>query len=101
MTVEDDGNIADVIYGGPAYKAGIGPGMKITAVNGVQFSPDELKSAIDAAKSAANPIQLIVSNGADVQTYSVDYHGGLRYPHLERDNSHPDYLSEIMHPLAQ
>jgi hypothetical protein len=31
----------------------------------------------------------------------VDYHGGLRYPHLERDSSRPDYLSEILHSLAK
>jgi hypothetical protein len=74
--------------------------MKITAVNGVQFSLDELKSSIDAAKSTSKPVQLIVSNGSDVGTYSIDYHGGLRYPHLERDNAHPDYLGEIFHPLA-
>ena len=100
LTVDDDGNVEDVIYGGPAYNAGIGPGMKITAVNGVQFSPDELKSSINAAKSAANPIQLIVSNGSAIETYSIDYHGGARYPHLERDTGHPDYLSEILQPLA-
>ena len=100
MTVADDGAVLDVIYGGPSFNAGIGPGMKITAVNDVQFSPEELKGAIDAAKSSAKPIQMIVANGADVQTYSVDYHGGARYPHLERDTSSPDYLGEILHPLA-
>jgi predicted metalloprotease with PDZ domain len=101
MTVEDDGNVADIIYGGPAYNAGIGPGMKITAVNDMQYSSEEIKNAIGAAKSTTKPIQLIISNGSDVQTYSVDYHGGLRYPHLVRDSSRPDYLSEILHPLAQ
>jgi predicted metalloprotease with PDZ domain len=100
MTVADDGSVLDVIYGGPSFTAGIGPGMKITAVNDVQFSPEELKGAIDAAKSSTKPIQMIIANGADVQTYSVDYHGGARYPHLERDASHPDYLTEILHPLA-
>jgi predicted metalloprotease with PDZ domain len=101
LTLDSDGNVVDVIYDGPAYKAGIGPGMKITAVNGVQYSADELKSSIDAAKSGRDPIQLIVSNGADIETYPINYHGGLRYPHLERDASHPDYLSEILKPLAK
>ena len=101
MTVDSDGNVEDVIHDGPAYNAGIGPGMKITAVNGIQFSPDELKTAIDAAKSTTDPIQLIIANGGDVQTYPIAYHGGLRYPHLERDNSHPDYLSEILRSYAK
>jgi len=100
MTLFDEGTIVDVIYDGPAYQAGIGPGMKVTAVNGQQYSADVLKEAIESAKSSSAPIQLIVANGPQVQTYSVDYHGGLRYPHLVRDDSRPDFLSEIFHPLA-
>jgi predicted metalloprotease with PDZ domain len=96
-----NGLVLDVIHDGPSYNAGIGPGMKITAVNGKQFSPDVLKEAITAAKSSSQPIQLMVANGPQYQTHSVDYHGGLRYPHLERDKSRPDYLSEIFHPMAR
>ncbi len=101
LTLGEDGNIIDVIYGGPAYKAGIGPGMKISAVNGQQYSPDTLKDAITAAASSSAPIRLIVANGAEVEARQIDYHGGLRYPHLERDSSHPDYVGEIFHRLAQ
>src|SRR5208282_912549 len=101
MTVDDDGVVVDVMHGGPSYNAGIGPGMKIAAVAGQQYSPEALKEAIIVAQSATSPIQLLVANGAQFQTFSVDYHGGLRYPHLERDSSRTDYLSEILHPLAQ
>jgi predicted metalloprotease with PDZ domain len=100
MTVSDDGMVGDVIHGGPAYNAGIGPGMKIVAVAGKQYSPEEMKRAIEGSKSATTPIQLIVANGAQFQTRSVDYHGGLRSPHLERDKSKPDYLSEILKPMT-
>jgi predicted metalloprotease with PDZ domain len=101
MTVSDDGTVGDVIHDGPAYQAGIGPGMKIVAVNGAQFTSDGMRAAIDAAKSATAPIPLIVANGAQFTTVSVDYHGGLRYPHIERDAARPDYLSGITHALAQ
>jgi hypothetical protein len=30
----------------------------------------------------------------------VDYHGSVIYPHIVRDESRPDYLGEIIHPLA-
>jgi predicted metalloprotease with PDZ domain len=100
MTVSDDGMVGDVIHGGPAYNAGIGPGMKIVAVAGKQYSPEEMKRAIEGSKSATTPIQLIVANGAQFQTRSVDYHGGLRSPHLERDKTKPDYLSEILKPMT-
>jgi predicted metalloprotease with PDZ domain len=101
MLVSDDGMVEDVIHRGPAYNAGIGPGMKIVAVAGKQYSPEEMKRAIEGSKSATTPIQLIVANGAQFQTRSVDYHGGLRSPHLERDKSKPDYLSEILKPMVQ
>jgi predicted metalloprotease with PDZ domain len=92
----DDGTVLDVMYDGPSYHAGLGPGMKITAVNGKQFSVDAIKDAIEGAKTTTAPIQLIVANGPAVQTYAVDYHGGLRYPHLVRDENRPDFLSEIL-----
>ncbi len=100
MVVSDDGTVGDVTHGGPAYNAGIGPGMKIIAVAGKQYSPDEMKQAIEASKSSTTPIQVIVANGAQFQTRSIDYHGGARSPHLERDKSKPDYLGEILKPMT-
>ena len=101
LTVAEDGSVGDVTHGGPAYEAGIGPGMKIAGVNGRQFSSDGLREAIETAKGSAEPIRLLVANGAQFQTVEVKYHGGLQYPHIERDKSRPDYLSEIIQPLAQ
>jgi predicted metalloprotease with PDZ domain len=100
LLLGQDGRIYDVIYDGPSYQAGMGPGMKITAVNGSVYSPTILKEAIEAAQATAAPIRLIAANGTEVQTYSVDYHDGIHYPHLERDGSRPNYLEEIFHPLA-
>lgn len=100
FAVGGNGRIYDVIYDGPSYKAGIGPGMRITAVNDMVYSPTVLKEAIEAAQATTAPVRLIATNGTEVQTYSVDYHDGLRYPHLERDESRPNYLEEILHPLA-
>jgi len=101
LLLQDDGTVLDVIYNGPSYSAGIGPGMKITAVNGKTYSSAVLKDAIEAAKATAAPIQLILANGPEVETRSVDYHGGLRCPHLVRDESRPDFLSEIIHQQAR
>jgi predicted metalloprotease with PDZ domain len=100
LTSTDDGTIVDVIHGGPSYAAGLGPGMKIAAVNGRQYSRATLREAVSAAKGTTEPIQLMVANGAQFRTFSVDYHGGIVHPHIERDESRPDYLSEIFHPLT-
>jgi len=36
-----------------------------------------------------------VENTGYYKTYKLDYHGGERYPHLVRDESKPDLLTEI------
>jgi hypothetical protein len=54
-----------------------------------------LKRAIGATGAAAGPLELIVENGSYVKTVRVDYHGGLRYPHLERVAGRPDVLAAI------
>ena len=92
-----NGTVIDVIHDSPAYKAGIGPGMKIVAVNGAQYSSDAIRDAIGNAKNSTEPLQVITSNGARIETRAIDYHRGNRYPHIVRDETHPDYLSEIYH----
>lgn len=100
-----DGTVIDVIYGGPAFKAGIGPGMKITAVNGRTVDAasitDTIKQAVKDAENGGGPIRLIAANGVDVETFSEDYHGGLRCPHLVRDSAHADLLSDILKPVGK
>jgi predicted metalloprotease with PDZ domain len=96
LELRDDGGIVDTIEGMPAAKAGIGPGMKLIAVNGRQFSPDVLVSAIKAAKDSSAPIELLVENTDYYKTYKIDYHGGEQHPHLVREASKPDLLSEIL-----
>jgi len=55
---------------------------------------------IGNAKTVLNPIQFIVANGAQFKIMSMEYHDGLKYPHIERDGAKPDYLGEITHPLG-
>jgi len=39
---------------------------------------------------------LLVENTDYYKTYLLDYHGGERYPHLVRDESKADLLSDIL-----
>ena len=96
INMHDDGGISDTVEGDIAAKAGIGPGMKVVAVNGRKFSPEAMRDAIKAAKNASAPIELLVENTDYYKTYKLDYHGGEKYPHLVRDESKPDLLSEIL-----
>jgi predicted metalloprotease with PDZ domain len=93
--VTADGTVDDAWPGGPAFTAGISNGMKIVAVNGRRFSVDELKRALAGSKEATTPMAFIVDNAGYFKTVSVDYHGGLRYPHLERADGVADLLTTI------
>ncbi len=90
-----DGSLIDVIPGSAAYAAGVGPGMKVLAVNGRRWSIDVFRDALRTAKGGSRPIELLVENADFFKTYSVDYHGGEKYPHLER-TSGEDRLSKII-----
>jgi predicted metalloprotease with PDZ domain len=92
---ENGDEVIDVVPGSPAAQAGIAPGMKLVAVDGRKWSPDDLRAAIRQAKSEHGPIELLIENEDFFQTYQVDYHGGERYPHLERISGKPDLLNEI------
>ena len=96
LGLNEDGTISDTTEGMPAAKAGIGPGMKLVAVNGRRFSPEILRDAIKAAKNSSAPLELLVENTDYYKTYKIDYPGGEKYPHLVRDESKPDVLSDIL-----
>ena len=96
-----DGVVSDVILDSPAGKAGIGPSMQILAVNGVRYSADVLREAITGSRTASGPLMLAVQNDDVVKTVSLDYHGGTREPHLERDMSKPDVLGQILASRAK
>jgi predicted metalloprotease with PDZ domain len=95
LMMKEDGSISDTIENMPAAKAGIGPGMKVMAVNGRKFSRDVLRDALKAGQNGSEPLDLLVENTEYYRTFKLDYHGGEKFPHLERDESKPDLLSEI------
>jgi predicted metalloprotease with PDZ domain len=95
LSVNDDGVVRDTVEGMIAAKAGIGPGMKIVSVNGRRITADVWRDALRASKSSSSPIELIVENTDYFRVVKLDYHGGEKFPHLVRDESKPDLLTEI------
>jgi predicted metalloprotease with PDZ domain len=96
LLLEENGYIVDTVKGMPAAKAGIGPGMKVAAVNGRRFSPDVFSDALKAGKRSSDPFELLIENTEYFKTYKLDYREGAKYPHLVRDESRPDVLSDIL-----
>jgi len=101
LSLNPEGAIGDVVMDTPAYKAGVGPGMKLVAVNSRKFSPKVLDEAISAAKKHDQPILLLVEDGDIFRTYRVDYRGGAQHARLERLKDQPDLLSKILAPLTK
>jgi predicted metalloprotease with PDZ domain len=96
FAVDKDNNLAEVIWDSPAAKAGAVAGAKLVAVDGMAFDPGRLKAAIVRAKSSKEPVELLLQNADRFVTVKIDYHGGLRYPHLERVATQPALLDEIL-----
>ena len=96
LTMNDNGQVNDVRWNGPAFKAGVSTGATLVAVNGHAYSRDILQEAITSAKNNKAPIELLMKYQSEYRTIPVDYHDGLKYPHLVRIEGKPDYLSQII-----
>ena len=95
---DSHGNLENVWWDSLAFKAGITPDMQLQAVNDQKYTAAALREAILAAEKTKEPIKLLLKRGDDFVTVSLDYHGGMRYPHLERVETTPDRLDAILAP---
>ena len=93
LTLSADGTVRSVLWGSPAFTAGLAPGNKIAAVNDLALDGTQTLTDAIAAKGA---LDLLVLDGARYRTLHVDYHGGLRYPHLVRIADTPDRLGDLL-----
>ena len=100
LQLAPDGRVNDSIVGSPAFEAGVSSGMKVLAVNSRLYTHDLLQDAIKAAQQGSQPIVLLVVDDDYIRTASIDYHGGTRYPHLDRVADRPDYLDDLIKPRA-
>ena len=100
VTFAEDGTVADVIPGFPAVSAGLAPGMRLVAIDGRKFTKETFRDTMKRGKGTSTPMEFLAANGDYFSTLRVDYHGGERYPWLERDTSKADVLGEIFRPIA-
>ena len=101
LKVKEDGTIVDIAYRGPAEKAGVAPSSKLIAVDKRQFTPTVLREAVQKTASGTEPVELLIKVGEFYEVHRIEYHGGERYPHLERNPAAPDVLSAIIAPLVK
>jgi predicted metalloprotease with PDZ domain len=101
VILAEGGAVRDVIPASPAAQAGIAPGMQLVAVNGRRYSPAVLRQVIKNSQDGSEPIELIVEDSEFYKTFAINYDGGERYPHLERDAARSDILAEILKPRTR
>jgi len=98
LSIAKDGEATAVIWDSPAFKAGIDVGTVIQAVNGVAYSGDVMKAAIVAAQTSKDPIRLLLKNGPRFREVAIDYHGGPRYPRLQKTGTGETGLDRLLAP---
>ena len=96
FSAKNDGELENVWWDSPAFKAGITPDMQLMAVNGEKYTSAALRTAITDAEKSKAPIKLLMKRNDHFQTIEVDYSGGLRYPKLDRVDGTPARLDEIL-----
>lgn len=96
VIVSKDAELSEVRWGSPAFDAGLTQGVKLVAVDGVEYSGERLKQAIRAAKGGSKPIELLVKSLDRYRTVPIAWSQGLLYPQLQRIEGTPDRFSAIM-----
>ena len=98
LSIDHEGKVMGVLWDSPAFNAGVSVGDQIVAVNSRTFDADGLKQAIkEAVGNGAAPELLI--KGADLyRSVKLEWHGGLRYPHLEKSGKGEGTLDALLAP---
>ncbi len=99
FTIGSGGRVSNVIWDSNSFNQGVTPGSSIVAVNGREYSDDEIKGAITAAKGGREPIRLLLKEGSRYREVALAYHQGLRFPHLEKAAQGPALLDRLLAPL--
>jgi predicted metalloprotease with PDZ domain len=98
LAVGNDGKVQSVLWDSAAFNSGITIGDEILAVNGRHFDGDALKAAIKGAEGQGPAPQLLVKSGDLFRTVALDWHGGLRYPRLEKVGKGRGTLDALLAP---
>ena len=96
LSVGSDGEISTVMWGSPAFDAGLDVGDKIIAVGESAYSGDALKEAVKAAKGGRDPIKLTVTHEDRVRTVDLKWNQGLRYPRLQKTGTGETGLDRLL-----
>jgi hypothetical protein len=73
--------------------------MQVVAVNRKKFTRQSLQAGLEAGVESGT-VDLLVLQGDEYRTVTLDYAGGPKFLTLARDESKPDVLADILKPTA-
>lgn len=96
LILDKDARVSEVVWGSPAFEAGLSTAVSIVAVNGRAYSADALDRALRAAAANRGSIDVLVRELDRYRTVTISSRSGARHPHLERIPGRPDLLTGIL-----
>jgi predicted metalloprotease with PDZ domain len=96
IALDKEAKLNQVVWGSPAYEAGLTTGTTLIAVNSLAYKKELLDQALINARDHHQPIELLVRNMNIFRTVTLNYAGGPRYPYLQRIEGTPDRLADIL-----
>jgi predicted metalloprotease with PDZ domain len=100
MKVGIGAKVIDVIWEGPAFRAGLAKGAEILAVADRSYSTTAMQDAIDRAQADGPPVELVVRRFDRVKPVRIEWTGGQRYPTLSPSAAGPRHLDALLTPRA-
>ena len=98
FVVGSDGKITSVLWDSAAFNSGLTVGDQIMAVNSRSYDSDALKQAIKSAAGNGRSVELLIKSGDLYRSINLDWHGGLRYPRLEKVGKGRGTLDALLAP---
>ncbi len=74
--------------------------MRIIAINGRTWSPEVLQDAIATNRTAPGALKIFVQSHPSAFEATVEDHGGLQYPRLERNSFRINFPKFLSHALC-
>lgn len=96
--IDREGTIQDVASGSIAARHGMASGWRIVGIDDHAWSVASLRSALRDGESSRMPVKLRLAYADVTRTVELDWHSGLREPHLRRLAGTPDVLQKLLAP---
>lgn len=98
LVIGSDGDVQQVRWNSPAWRAGMARDLHILAVDDRSYDGDRLENSLRDAMRSHQPVTLLVRDQDAIRSIAIAYFDGPRQPVLERDPRQPDRLGQLLAP---